>query len=254
MRKMFSCIVAGFLLMVGCGGGGGGGNGGGSGSSTQDLGVFETYPGGIARINWNGTELLGNTGGCYVIGTCPGYPDDPGVNFTSVGVYGDLLQAPSPDKCPASPFKIGISSVSPNEIEVSVSVGPMAADASTVSFPCDTDKTKFDRFRFGVNDNRYWVGCGKAYPRIGSGDLFANIPQDCYIDNVGPVGRALTKSLVPWGEISGPFATITRELVDGGNAKQLISYNHPNTNNLEWSFGSVKRGKTVTMRERIRVN
>ncbi len=240
--------IGGLWILLGCGVGEVTSDGSGSSSSGELR--MRVVPGAITRLEWNGVDLFGGTGGYYVIGSCTG-ADDPNNNVVSSPSDGRTMHAPG--SCPGAPFEMRVTGNNP--IRVSITVGPLPADYQTLSVPMDLDKGKFDRFAF--NGSGYEVGCAGTWSqRSGSGGTYASIPQPCVIPGHGNVGAARVVGVPAGrtGEATGPFATVRRTYL-GGNARELIFYNHPYTNNVELGFPQgLRRGTQVSFEDEITVS
>ncbi len=186
---------------------------------------------GIPSVVIGGVNLLGGTGGYYIIGSCSG-ADDPGQNVISTGATGGVLRAPG--ACPGAPYRITTRLTSPRSVHVSIQIGPLPVDYRTLSVPLDARKVYIETLR--TSASTYEVGCGLSWTPQGGSELrFDAIPRPCEIPGAGFVGAARFVPLPSWGEIAGPLGTIRRTFT-AGDGRELIFFNHPGTNNMEVSF------------------
>jgi hypothetical protein len=239
------------LLLSGCGVGQVGGLEAGAPDTNADAASVAVDGGsqGVMSIRYNGVELLMAH---YIIGACDDI-DDPNKNVVSFPSDGHTLHAPG--SCPGAPFSIRVSGTNPYRF--SVSVGPLPVTYASLSVPMDLVKTEFDSF--GHSASSYRVGCANSWSgRSGSGGAYGSIPQPCVIPGHGAVGaaRVTTVPAGTFGEAAGAHARIRRTYL-GGNARELLFYNHPYTNNIEFSFvrpgERLAAGTTYTLEEEVTI-
>jgi hypothetical protein len=173
----------------------------------------------------DGRDLLGGTGGYYLIGSCSG-TDDPNQNVTSVGSDGRTLHAPG--GCPGAPFSLAYQRLDGRTLQVTVSLGPLPRDYETLSVPLDCDRALFERFLF--DSASYWVGCGARWElRAGAAATgrFADIPRWCEIPGVGMVGLARANRKAGWLELQAPGVAHIRRILDAGTWVDASCAEHP---------------------------
>ena len=206
--------------------------------------VFDHYYGGIKSILINGKNICAGNG-LYLVGSCTGSDDENNIN--SYDSDGHVMH--SSKNCQGPPFNMRFWEIGPNILGFQVNIGPAPVDYVTISMPLDLNKDMFNKFKF--NGNSYKVGCANQWEtRWGSGSYYSDIPTPCYIDGHGSVGLAKTNERSTWGEVSGTIGTIKINILKSSNYN-LMFYNHPYTNNMEFGFGSIKKGSSILLKGEI---
>lgn len=198
---------------------------------------------GITQIKVNGENLL--TGcGFYFIGSLTG-SDDLGNITTCNPRDNNGVMRPRDASEPSLPFNLSFSRkpAEPNRIYFSGSIGPSAYDYSTISMPLDANRQKFTHFRFAGPS--YITGMDRF--RVNSTLGLFDQNHFSYQHERGPVNIAQAEGNQSWGEIIGPNYTIRVTLTSKSRNMGLFWVNHPETRNVEWSFGRVNVRESATV-------
>lgn len=207
----------------------------------------------IANITVSGQSILGSgasTGGVYLIGSVDG-SDNSGRSVTSIGGFNGKMR-PDSNNVPSPTFSMTFTPNGAGRMKFSANIGPVPADFVTMSLPFDFSKSLTESFRF--NGTSYRVECSTVNGvRQGSGATFDSVVPHCVIPNTGgkKVAVAVVNGAVSWGEVKGSLATVRVTVDASSHYSSLRFHNHFGTDNLELSFGRMRKGESAFVRGEI---
>lgn len=181
-----------------------------------NYGVSQIYADGKALLTGCGLGFIGSATGednFNNITTC---------NHNNGGIMFPFTQAQTPNL----PFKLQFvqDGLDPSKLLFGGEIGPSAYNFATVSMPMDAQKDVFQYYRFAGSPLYKYTDIPFAYYVPGTN-------KPVYVANAGG-GQV-------WGEIISPDYTIRVTLTGTTKPMNLFFVNHPDTRNVEFSFGPV---------------
>ncbi len=192
---------------------------------------------GVKQIKVNGQNLLVGAGFGF-IGSQSG-ADNTGNITTARPNNGGIMRPFNGDSSPYLPFDLTFR-VDPNnssKLYFEGRIGPSEFDFATVSMPMDSSR-----------QFTHWRHSGSSEVRRYDQNPFA------YQHEHGPVKIAQAPGNPSWGEIIKSDYTIRVTLTNSSRNMGLFFVNHPDTRNVEFSFGRVRRGEGASVSGSIQVS
>lgn len=192
---------------------------------------------GIRQIRADGAALLVGCGFGF-IGSETGADNQDNITSCRRNNLGTMLPFRG-GSAPYLPFTLTFkrSKSNPAALEFEGSLGPSSYDFATVSMPMDSNSARFTHYRFeGAATARSYKDASHAYAH-----------------ERGPVSIAQAPGHPSWGEIIGADYTIRVTLTRTSRRMALFFVNHPDTRNVEFSFGRVAVGARATIAGRVEV-
>lgn len=219
-------------------------------ASAQHNVRFETEENwGVRQIRVNGEPLLTGCGFGF-IGSATG-TDDSG-NITSCrSNNGGVMRPFNGNSSPSLPFRLlfRLDDRDPTKLHFGGEIGPSQFSFATVSMPMDAIRGRFTHFRH--NGSSYITGQGRTRINSSTGRYDQN--RFSYSHPKGPVNIAEAEGNQSWGEIIASDYTIRVAVTDRTRNMGLFFVDHPDTRNVEFSFGRVNAGERANVRGYIQV-
>lgn len=198
----------------------------------------------VKAITVNGRNLLtGN--GIYLIGSASGA--DGVLDPYNSPQSRDGLRLRNGRGQDGPPFKLQFWQNGLGSLSFRAEVGPVDRTFNTLSMPFDFAPAVMDRFAF--DGSRYRVECTGAR-KSGSDAPYASIVPQCHIVRneqtgveVARVGVAIVESPASWAEVNGSVAKVRVNIRQASHYQSLRFHHHTFTNNLELSFGTMRKGE-----------
>lgn len=196
-----------------------------------NYGVSQIYADGVALLTGCGFGFIGSATLSDTpanITTC---------NHNNGGIMFPFTQAQTPNL----PFRLQFAQdgLDPTKLNFGGEFGPSAYNFATLSMPMDANKNVFQYFRFAGSPLYKYSDNPFAYTIPATG-------QPVYIFNAG--GNQT------WGEIISPDYTIRVTLTGTTRPMNLYFVNHPDTRNVEFSWGAVNQGDRANVTGYIQVS
>jgi hypothetical protein len=208
-----------------------------AGSQVRPRFTFESQVG-ITQIRAEGKNLLTGCGFGF-IGSQSGADDTR--NITTCKAKGQDQMRPFDQKTPIylhHKLTFRLDDVDPDVIHFTGEIGPSRFDFATVSMPMDANREVFTHFRHSKSTHV---------------EAYANNPRGVRDPN-GPGTIIPAGSGVSWGEIISPQFTLRLTVTQSSRPMALFFVDHPDTRNVEFSFGSVRTDDKATVSGNIRVS
>lgn len=215
-------------------------------SSAQDINVQFRQNGakGMSLFaDGNPLTEAGGGAGHYLIGSTD--LTDDGNNVSSLTGSGGLMRPlDSRFTTPTVPYTLTFTKdpQNPRRYTFSIVIGPTKDHFTSMSFPLDGLKTRFQSWRYEGSTN---------LRRYDSNPL-------TYTTTDGPVHIVSASGNPKWGEMVGPDYTVRYTVTSSSKPMTLFFVYHPSlgkgVTNLEFSFGEVKKGQSVSMTGAVEVS
>ena len=192
---------------------------------------------GVRQIRANGQNLLVGAGFGF-IGSQTGV-DDTGNITTAIPNNGGVMRPINGHSSPSMPFDLTfrVDRNNSTKLYFEGSIGPSADQFATISMPMDSTR-QFTHWRYSGSSEVH------RYDR----NPFA------YQHEHGPVNIAQAPGNPVWGEIIKSDYTIRVTLTNSSRRMGLFFVDHPDTRNVEFSFGAVRAGETARVSGYIQVS